>query len=103
MELILKDNGDYAFSGRAVKITEEKNKVCAGYGKQVLNYGCVFEALPDERQRTFFAKSFGCKRIVENHYLETRQSVYASEKRVLTSVEYKKTYLPALKKKTFPV
>lgn len=98
MELILKDNGDYAFSGRAVKITEEKNKVCAGYGKQVLNYGCVFEALPDERQRTFFAKSFGCKRVVENHYLETRQSVYASEKRALTSAEYKKTHLPALKK-----
>ena len=98
MELILKDNGDYAFSGRAVKITEEKNKACAEYGKQVLNYGCVFEALPDERQRTFFAKSFGCKRVVENHYLETRQSVYASEKRTLTSAEYKKTYLPALKK-----
>ena len=98
MELILKDNGDYAFSGRSANVTVEKNKACAAYGKQVLNYGCVFEALPDERQRTLFARSFGCKRVVENHYLETRQSVYASEKRTLTSSEYKKTYLPALKK-----
>ena len=98
MKLVLMDNGDYAFSGRAVKITEEKNKACAEYGKQVLNYGCVFEALPDKGQKVFFAKSFGCKRVVENHYLEMRQSVYASEKRTLTSSEYKKTYLQALKK-----
>ena len=98
MELIIMDNGDYAFSGRAANVTVEKNKACAAYGKQVLNYGCVFEALPDERQKTFFAKSFGCKRVVENHYLETRQNIYVSEKRTLTSAEYKKTYLPALKK-----
>ena len=99
MELTIMDNGDYAFSGRAVNITKEKNKACAEYGKQVLNYGCVFEALPDKGQKVFFAKSFGCKRVVENHYLKTRQSVYVSEKRTLTSSEYKKTYLPALKKK----
>ena len=98
MKLTIMDNGDYTFSGRAVNVTAEKNKACAAYGKQVLNYGCVFEALPDERQKTFFAKSFGCKRVVENHYLKTRQSVYASERRTLTSAEYKKTYLPALKK-----
>ena len=59
MELVFKDNGDYAFSGRAVNITKEKNKACAVYGKQVLNYGCVFEALPDKEQKVFFAKSFG--------------------------------------------
>ena len=98
MKLVLKDNGDYAFLGRAVNITKEKNKACAEYGKQVLNYGLVFMALPDKGQKVFFAKSFGCKRVVENHYLETRQSVYTSEKRTLTSSEYKKTYLPALKK-----
>ena len=41
MKLVLKDNGDYAFSGRVVKITKEKNKDCAGYGKQVLNYNGI--------------------------------------------------------------
>lgn len=98
MKLVLMDNGDYAFSGRAVKITEEKNKACAAYGKQVLNYGCVFEALPDKGQKVFFAKSFGCKRVVKNHYLEVRQDVYHKEKRSLSPDEYKKLYLPALKK-----
>ena len=76
MKLTIMNNGDYAFSGRAVNTTVEKNKACAVYGKQILNYGRVFEALPDERQKTFFARSFGCKRVVENHYLETRQGVY---------------------------
>ena len=98
MELILKDNGDYAFSGRAVNITQAKNKACADYGRQVQNYGCIFELLPDDVQKVFFAKSFGCKRVVRNHYLETRQDVYKKEKRTLTSSEYRKTYLPALKK-----
>ena len=48
MKLVLKDNGDYAFSGRAVKITEEKNKACAEYGKQVLNLSFLPER-QDER------------------------------------------------------
>ncbi|MGH4137938.1 helix-turn-helix domain-containing protein [Clostridium sp.] len=44
----------------------EKNKILANEGKQLLNYGLVLRIYPSEEQKILINKTFGCSRFIYN-------------------------------------
>jgi len=54
----------------------------------VKNKAYKFRIYPNADQRNLLAKSFGCVRLVYNHYLAMRKNVYEAEKK---SISYKDT------------
>jgi putative transposase len=90
-------NDQYIFHGRSQQITKDKNALLAPFGKMVLNYGVVLNALPTEIQESNFSQQIGNARFVRNDYLTQRNALYQSSKKTLSVADYKKNHLPKLK------
>jgi len=65
--------------------------------KDVVNKAYKFRIYPDEMQKVFFAKHFGCVRFVYNHLLATRSNAYKNDGVSMSGMECKKL-IPLLKK-----
>lgn len=92
-----KVNGQFQFSGRALNITEAKNKALEPYNCIVHDYGIVLELLPDDAQMQTLAQQIGNARFVRNRYLSDRKDYYQATKSSLSVNEYKAHWLPKLK------
>lgn len=92
------EDGTFRFHGRAYNITEEKNKALEPYGCQIHNYGLILRMLPNDTEIQAFAQQIGNARFVKNRYLNDRIAYYKEHERTLSVSEYKKNYLPTLKK-----
>lgn len=59
-----------------------------------MNTAIKYRIYPDEKQKTMFAKTFGCCRKVWNLMLETREKAYAEDRSTVlpTPAQYKKEY-----------
>ena len=97
MEVSKLDTGEFVFSGRSFKPTEDKNTLLEPFGKQLLNYGIVLFAIPTEAQAEKFRQTMGCARVVRNDFLDKRIAIYRNEGKTLSVSEYKSTYLHKLK------
>ena len=93
-----KVNGQFQFSGRAINITQAKNKALEPYNCIVHDYGITLELLPDAAQKQALAQQIGNARFVRNHYLSDRKNYYKATKKTLSVNEYKAKHLPQLKK-----
>lgn len=65
--------------------------------REKVNKAYKFRIYPDEAQKVFFAKHFGCVRFVYNHLLATRSNAYKNDGVSISGMECKKL-IPALKK-----
>ena len=94
-----KPDGTFQFHGGkgGFQIIEQKNKALEPYGKRIWNYGIVLEVLP-ETKASALNQQIGNARFVRNHYLSTRIAYYKEQKQTLSVAQYKKDYLPELKK-----
>ena len=94
-----KPDGTFQFHGGkgGFQITEQKNKALEPYGKRIWNYGIVLEVLP-ETKASALNQQIGNARFVRNNYLSTRIAYYKEQKQTLSVAQYKKDYLPELKK-----
>jgi putative transposase len=91
------DSGEYAFHGRSVNITRDKNRALEPYRKVLLQYGKQLTLLPTEGQALLIRKINGCSRVVARDYLDARQAFYHEIKGSLTVSSYKKDGLKRLK------
>jgi len=66
--------------------------------KQKVNKAYKFRIYPDDEQKVFFAKHFGCVRFVYNHLLATRSNAYKKDGISMSGMECKRL-IPSLKKK----
>lgn len=73
---VVPNNGLFRFSGRAINITEAKNKALEPYNCIVHDYGIVLELLPDDAQMQALAQQIGNARFVRNRYLSDRKDYY---------------------------
>ena len=78
-------------------ITKQKNKALEPYGKCIHNYGGLLELIPGDKQAAI-NQQIGNARVVHNDYLSKREEYYKETKKALTVSQYKKEYLPKLKK-----
>ena len=78
-------------------IIKQKNKALEPYGKCIHNYGVLLELIPEDKQAAI-NQQIGNARVVHNDYLSKREEYYKETKKTLTVLQYKKEYLPALKK-----
>ena len=78
-------------------IIKQKNKALEPYGKCIHNYGVLLELIPEDKQAAI-NQQIGNARVVHNDYLSKREEYYKETKKALTVSQYKKEYLPALKK-----
>ena len=78
-------------------IVAQKNKALEPYGKCIHNYGVLLELIPGDKQAAV-NQQIGNARVVHNDYLSKREEYYKETKKALTVSQYKKDYLPALKK-----
>ena len=78
-------------------IIKQKNKALEPYGKCIHNYGVLLELIPEDKQAAI-NQQIGNARVVHNDYLSKREEYYKEIKKALTVSQYKKEYLPALKK-----
>ena len=92
-------DGTFEFHGGkgGFNITVQKNKVLEPYGKCIYNYGVLLELIPEDKQAAI-NQQIGNARVVHNDYLSKREEYYKETKKALTVSQYKKEYLPALKK-----
>ena len=92
-------DGTFEFHGGKGRfnITVQKNKVLEPYGKCIYNYGVLLELIPEDKQAAI-NQQIGNARVVHNDYLSKREEYYKETKKALTVSQYKKEYLPALKK-----
>jgi len=65
----------------------------------MINKAYNFRIYPDDVQKAFFAKHFGCVRFVYNHLLSTRSHAYRNDGVSISGMECKKL-IPLLKKQT---
>lgn len=91
------EDGTFAFSGRSLKPTQDKNAALEAYGKQVYDYGQVLVLLPDRKQEQKIRQFIGNARFVRNRYLNDRIEQYKKDKSTLTVNDYCKNVLPKLK------
>lgn len=99
MALSLVVNADvYEFHGRSRFPTKEKNALLLPLNKMLHQYGAVLEMYPNKDQANLLSRTCGCARVVHNDFIAARQKVYQEEKRTLSLDEYKKQFLPILKK-----
>ena len=66
-------------------------------GDPTVNRAYRYRLYPNAEQKRLLAEFFGCSRLIYNHYLELKNSVYESEGRILSYAECAKD-LTALKK-----
>ena len=92
-------DGTFKFCGGkgGFNITKQKNKALEPYGKCIHNYGVLLELIPGDKQAAI-NQQIGNARVVHNDYLSKREEYYKETKKALTVSQYKKDYLPALKK-----
>ena len=92
-------DGTFEFLGGkgGFNITVQKNKALEPYGKCIYNYGVLLELIPEDKQAAI-NQQIGNARVVHNDYLSKREEYYKETKKALTVSQYKKEYLPALKK-----
>jgi len=93
-------DGTFEFRGGkgGFNIIKQKNKALEPYGKCIYNYGVLLELIPEDKQAAI-NQQIGNARVVHNDYLSKREEYYKETKKALTVSQYKKEYLPALKKK----
>ena len=92
-------DGIFEFHGGkgGFNIIKQKNKALEPYGKCIHNYGVLLELIPGDKQSAI-NQQIGNARVVHNDYLSKREEYYKETKKTLTVLQYKKEYLPALKK-----
>lgn len=92
-------DGTFEFRGGkgGFNIIKQKNKALEPYGKCIHNYGVLLELIPGDKQAAI-NQQIGNARVVHNDYLSKREEYYKETKKALTVSQYKKEYLPALKK-----
>ena len=92
-------DGTFEFHGGkgGFNIIVQKNKALEPYGKCIHNYGVLLELIPGDKQSAI-NQQIGNARVVHNDYLSKREEYYKKTKKALTVSQYKKEYLPALKK-----
>ena len=92
-------DGTFEFRGGkgGFNIIKQKNKALELYGKCIYNYGVLLELIPEGKQAAI-NQQIGNARVVHNDYLSKREEYYKETKKTLTVLQYKKEYLPALKK-----
>ena len=92
-------DGTFEFHGGKgeFNIIKQKNKALEPYGKCIYNYGVILELIPEDKQAAI-NQQIGNARVVHNDYLSKREEYYKETKKTLTVSQYKKEYLPALKK-----
>ena len=92
-------DGTFEFHGGkgGFNIIKQKNKALEPYGKCIHNYGVLLELIPGDKQSAI-NQQIGNARVVHNDYLSKREEYYKETKKTLTVLQYKKEYLPALKK-----
>ena len=92
-------DGTFKFHGGkgGFNIIVQKNKALEPYGKCIHNYGVLLELIPGDKQSAI-NQQIGNARVVHNDYLSKREEYYKETKKALTVSQYKKEYLPALKK-----
>ena len=92
-------DGTFKFHGGkgGFNIIVQKNKALEPYGKCIHNYGVLLELIPGDKQSAI-NQQIGNARVVHNDYLSKREEYYKETKKALTVLQYKKEYLPALKK-----
>ena len=92
-------DGTFEFRGGkgGFNIIKQKNKALEPYGKCIYNYGVLLELIPEGKQAAI-NQQIGNARVVHNDYLSKREEYYKETKKTLTVLQYKKEYLPALKK-----
>ena len=92
-------DGTFEFHGGkgGFNIIKQKNKALEPYGKCIHNYGVLLELIPGDKQSAI-NQQIGNARVVHNDYLSKREEYYKETKKALTVLQYKKEYLPALKK-----
>ena len=92
-------DGTFEFHGgkSGFNIIKQKNKALEPYGKCIHNYGVLLELIPGDKQSAI-NQQIGNARVVHNDYLSKREEYYKETKKTLTVLQYKKEYLPALKK-----
>ena len=92
-------DGTFEFYGGkgGFNITKQKNKALEPYGKCIHNYGVLLELIPGDKQAAI-NQQIGNARVVHNDYLSKREEYYRETQKALTVSQYKKEYLPALKK-----
>ena len=92
-------DGTFEFHGGkgGFNIIKQKNKALEPYGKCIYNYGVLLELIPEGKQAAI-NQQIGNARVVHNDYLSKREEYYKETKKTLTVLQYKKEYLPALKK-----
>ncbi len=93
-------DGTFEFHGGkgGFNIIKQKNKALEPYGKCIHNYGVLLELIPGDKQSAI-NQQIGNARVVHNDYLSKREEYYKETKKTLTVLQYKKEYLPALKKR----
>ena len=92
-------DGTFEFRGGkgGFNIIKQKNKALEPYGKCIYNYGVLLELIPEGKQAAI-NQQIGNARVVHNDYLSKREEYYKETKKTLMVLQYKKEYLPALKK-----
>ena len=92
-------DGTFEFRGGkgGFNITAQKNKALEPYRKCIHNYGVLLELIPEDKQAAI-SQQIGNARVVHNDYLSKCEEYYKETKKTLTVSQYKKEYLPALKK-----
>lgn len=67
--------------------------------KEIVNKAYRFRIYPDEEQKVFLAKHFGCTRFIYNYLLDKRSSAWKKEKRNIGGAEAKRMISPLKKEK----
>lgn len=93
----LSDDGTFAFHGRSMQITADKNRALEPYGRMLFNYGVQMQLLPDDSQAEEIRQFNGCARVAARAYLDARKAAYDEKKQTLSVADYKKNFLPSLK------
>ena len=70
-------------------------------GKMIKNKAFEFRIYPDKAQRERIAKTFGCTRLVYNHYLAEKKKRYEESKTTLSYTDCANDMTRLKKEKTF--
>ena len=90
-------DGTFAFHGRSVQPTKDKNAALVPFNKVLWNYGIELSAFPDDNKAAKIKQNIGCARFVRNDYLNTRIKLFQEERKAITGNEYKTGKLKELK------
>ena len=63
--------------------------------------GYVYRAYPNAKQRELITKTFGCKRLIYNYFLDLRKERLENEKKNMSYFEMNKLLTPLKQEKDF--